>query len=207
MKKYELVIFDLIDTLAYCKGLSDIEAQLIQILGKDTIDLFIDGGNLDKIKSVEEAMGKFKLITQLNSDQEESVRQWLSWSESYLFDDSIEILEYLKNEGYKTAVISNSPPTTQDQLLDLGIKKYIDEAVFSYEVGSRKPEKEIFLKLLEKVNVAPSQALMIGDSMKNDINGARAVGIDALLIDRSNTVDFDPKITNLLQLKDFSSLI
>lgn len=203
MSKYKLIIFDLIDTLAYCKGLSEQSVQLEQILGKDTIDRFIDGGNIDKMPSVDEAMKKFKSITPLTPQQEELVCKWLSWSDNYLFDDSIEILKYLKKGDYKIAIISNSPPTTRDQLLDLGIKEYINEAIFSFEVGSRKPEKEVFLTLLERTRVEPSEALMIGDSIKSDIKGAGTVSIDSLLLDRTNSIDYEPKITNLLQLRDF----
>jgi len=51
------------------------------------------------------------------------------------------------------------------------------------------------------MSIDPSQALMIGDSMKNDIEGASAVGINTVLLDRSNDIDYKPKITNLLQLQ------
>ncbi len=203
MKKYDLIIFDLIDTLAYCEGLSEYSAHLEEVLGKETIDAFIDRGNIDIIPSVEEALAKFRTIVPLNTEHETLVREWLSWSQSYLFDDAIETLTHLKNEGYLVGVISNSPPCINDQLLDLGIKQYVDEALFSFEVGSRKPEKEIFTMLLSRMGVTPARALMVGDSIKNDINGARAVGIDALLLDRDNGLDFNPKITRLSKLKDF----
>jgi len=201
MKKYKLIIFDLIDTLADCRGLSDMNTLLEKDLGKAIVDKFIDGGNIDKIKSVEAALIKFKSITTLSEEQEKLVRQWLEWSETFLFDDTIETLEYLKKKGYKIAIISNSPPTTKDQLANLGIKQYFDVAIFSFEVGHRKPEKEIFLNLLNKVGAEASEALMIGDSLKYDINGASAVGIDAILLDRKNAASHNPKITNLLDLQ------
>jgi HAD superfamily hydrolase (TIGR01549 family) len=203
MKKYKLIIFDLIDTLAYCKGLSEHEVRLEQSLGKEIVSQFIDGGSIDTLKSVNDAMDTFRLVTPLSPIQEELVRTWLSWPESYLFDDSIQILKYLKDAGYRVAIISNSPPTDCDQLVDLGIDKYIDEVIFSFDVGTRKPEKEIFLSLLERAMVKPSEALMIGDSLKNDIRGASAVGIDSLLLDRNDTSSYKPKITSLLQLRDF----
>lgn len=202
-KKYKLIIFDLIDTLAYCEGLSEQSMHLEEVLSKDVINRFVDGGNIDKLRSVDEALAKFRAIAPLSAEQELLVREWLSWSQNYLFNDSIEVLKYLKNEGYKVAVISNSPPTTRDQLLDLGIKEYIDVVAFSFEVDARKPEKEIFLSVLAKTNIEPSEALMVGDSLKNDINGAHAVGIDSLLLDRNDTISYAPKITTLLQLKEF----
>ncbi len=203
MKNYDLIIFDLIDTLAYCEGLSEHTLRLEQSLGKKTVEEFIDGGNIDTFRSVAEAIRKFKSITPLTMEEEEAVHDWLSWSKIFLFSDSVEILEFLKNEGYKIGVISNSPPTPRDQLSDLGIKHYIDEVIFSFEVGYRKPEKEIFLTMLEGTGVDASRALMIGDSIKYDINAARAVGIDALLLDRQNTSETTPKITNLSELKAF----
>ena len=203
MKKYKLIIFVFLDTLAYCKGLSEHEVRLEQSLGKEIVSQFIDGGSIDTLKSVNDAMDTFRLVTPLSPIQEELVRTWLSWPESYLFDDSIQILKYLKDAGYRVAIISNSPPTDCDQLVDLGIDKYIDEVIFSFDVGTRKPEKEIFLSLLERAMVKPSEALMIGDSLKNDIRGASAVGIDSLLLDRNDTSSYKPKITSLLQLRDF----
>ncbi len=201
MKKYKLIIFDLIDTLADCRGLSDMNTILEKNLGKEIVDKFIDGGNIDKLTSVEEAITKFKTITILSEQQEQLVRQWLEWSDTFLFDDTIETLEYLKEKGYKIALISNSPPTSKDQLADLGIKQYFDEAIFSFELGYRKPEKEIFLSMLDKAGVEASEALMIGDSLKYDINGANAVGIDAILLDRNNIASHNPKITKLLDLQ------
>ncbi len=201
MNEYKLIIFDLIDTLAYCKGLSDVTTTLEQGLGVDTIDKFIDGGGIDKIKSVDEAIDKFKSIASISNQQEILLRQWLDWHETFLYDDTIEILEYLKNKKYILAIISNSPPTSRDQLADLGIKEYFDEEIFSYQVGNRKPEPKIFLSLIEKIGIEPSQALMIGDSMKNDINGALTTGIKAILLDRDGSVDYEPKINNLSQLQ------
>ena len=203
LKKYRLVIFDFIDTLAACKGLSKVEIALEQELGKETVEAFIDGGNIDKIPSVDEAMNTFKSITSLSKEQEELVRRWLDWSDISLFEDTIDTLEYLKEKGYLIAIISNSPPSSRDQLADLGIRQYVDEAVFSFEVGSKKPEKEIFTALLNKLHIEPQDALMIGDSIKNDINGANACDIDALLLDRNTTIIFDPKIITLRELRNF----
>lgn len=124
----------------------------------------------------------------------------MEWSETFLFDDTIETLKYLKKKDYRIALISNSPPTSKDQLADLGIKQYFDEAVFSFEVGNRKPEKEIFLNLLEKVGAEASEVLMIGDSMKYDVEGANACNIDAILLDRKNASNYEPRITSLLEL-------
>ena len=46
------------------------------------------------------------------------------------------------------------------------------------------------------------ETLMIGDSLKNDVVGAQSAGLDAILLDRDNTIDYHPKIKNLLELKE-----
>ena len=202
MNKYKLVIFDLVDTLVNGIGLSDVSGLLEQSLGTETVARFIDGGNIDTLASVDLAMQKFASIITLSESQEKLVREWLEWSEGFLFDDAIETLQYLKQKGYLIAIISNSPPTSHDQLANLQIKQYVDHAIFSFEVGMRKPEKEVFLHLLRKMNVNPSEAVMVGDSMKNDIRGAIVAGIDAVLLDRNNESNYEPRISSLLQLRD-----
>jgi len=77
MNVYKLIIFDLIDTLAYCDNLSEMTAVLEQSLGVGVLDKFIDGGNIDKIKSVDEAINKFKSISFFSDQQEVLLRQWL----------------------------------------------------------------------------------------------------------------------------------
>ena len=64
---------------------------------------------------------------------------------------------------------------------------------FRFETGYRKPEKEIFEFVLNKIGVDPKDAVMIGDSMKNDIFGAQSANIDAILLNR--------KIILILSLK------
>lgn len=201
MKKYRLIIFDLIDTLAECRGLAEVENKLIAELGQEAVDQFIDSGRIDTIRTPDEAIKKFRSVISLSEAQEKLTREWLEWSRTYLYADTLETLEYLKGRGYKIAILSNSPPTSKDQLADLKIGKYIDQAVFSFQVNARKPEKEIFSAVLEKFGLLPADALMIGDSMKNDIEGARNCGIDGLLLDRSNQSAYEPKITALSDLR------
>ncbi|HLG23168.1 MAG TPA: HAD family hydrolase, partial [Candidatus Manganitrophaceae bacterium] len=52
----------------------------------------------------------------------------------------------------------------------------------SSEIGIRKPRPEIFLAACEKLEVAPSETLFVGDSWDNDIRGAKGVGMDAAWI-------------------------
>jgi len=202
MNKYKLVIFDLIDTLAENKGLDIVTAQLEKELGIEAINRLIDNGKIDTIASVNEVIQKFKTFYSLSPAQESLVQQWVEWAKADLYSDTISTLEYLKKKDYIIAIISNSPPTTRNQLAELGIAQYINEAVFSFQVGSRKPDKKIFEYLLAKTKIKASEAVMIGDSIKNDMDGASACGINIILLDRNDSQKYTPKISSLVELQE-----
>ena len=61
----------------------------------------------------------------------------------------------------------------------------MDGAASSAVVGHAKPAPAVFEAALEIAGVAPDEALHVGDSLDNDIEGARAAGIRAVLVDRS----------------------
>ncbi len=95
----------------------------------------------------------------------------------------IKLFKYLKNNNFKIAIVSDL--TTHIQLRKLSklkIVDYIDFIVTSEEAGSEKPNPIMFLLALNKLNVLPSEALMVGDNIDRDIEGANAVGLDTVLI-------------------------
>ena len=62
------------------------------------------------------------------------------------------------------------------------MKRFFDVIVISAEVNKRKPSPEIFQKALKSLNVAPSEAVFVGDTLSMDIEGAKNVGMKAILI-------------------------
>lgn len=201
--KYKLVIFDLIDTLADGASITETTKVFEEKMGTEILNLIIDGGKIDTEKTADEVVARVKKTQDLSADQEHLIRNWMEPGDVVLLPHAIEILEYLKNKSYLIGIISNSPPTKQDQLGDLGITSYVDSAVFSFECGYRKPSKEIYDLFLKRFGILPSEAIMIGDSLKNDALGARAAGLDAILLDKDGEINFSPKIKNLLELEDF----
>ena len=73
----------------------------------------------------------------------------------------------------------------------LGIAKYFKVIVTSARTGVRKPHPLIFDRALRDLNLGSEQVVMIGDSMIDDIGGAKSVGIDAVLIDRTSRIMTD----------------
>jgi HAD superfamily hydrolase (TIGR01509 family) len=92
-------------------------------------------------------------------------------------------LERLRGLGLRLALVSNSEGTVEALFERLGLARYFDVVVDSWHVGVTKPDPAIFLHTLERLGVAPAEAVMVGDSLKADVGGAIAVGIAAALID------------------------
>ena len=90
------------------------------------------------------------------------------------------LLEALRDRGLKLGLVSNAidpPDLLHRDLEELGVAQRLDVAVFSSETGRRKPDPEIFEAALSRLGVEPERALMVGDSVPNDIAGARALGM------------------------------
>ena len=90
------------------------------------------------------------------------------------------LLEALRDRGLKTGLISNGfdpPDLVRAELARLGVAQLLDVIVMSGDAGARKPDPAIFRYALEQLGVAPEHALMVGDSVPNDIAGAKAIGM------------------------------
>jgi putative hydrolase of the HAD superfamily len=90
------------------------------------------------------------------------------------------LLETLRDRGLKVGLVSNAvdpPALLHGDLERLGVAERLDVAVFSSEVGMRKPHPAIFQKALDALGVAAERTLFVGDSLSGDIGGARALGM------------------------------
>jgi putative hydrolase of the HAD superfamily len=90
------------------------------------------------------------------------------------------LLESLRARGLKLGVVSNAfdpPRLLHGDLADAGITERVDFAVFSSEVGKRKPHPAIFERALDALRVEPENALFVGDRLYEDMRGAGEVGM------------------------------
>jgi putative hydrolase of the HAD superfamily len=102
----------------------------------------------------------------------------------YFEADTLDTLRVLKERGLKLGVVSNTyqrGAVLEAQLTEAGASPYIDVAVFSSEIGLRKPHPSLFEMPLAELGVAPEEAVFVGDSPEADIRGAQAVGMRAVL--------------------------
>lgn len=107
--------------------------------------------------------------------------RWLPQYEE-LYDDTIELLEYLKNKKYKLGIIANQDMNLKKRLEVFGILEYFDLVIASKEVGVSKPNKEIFNIALSKVKCKAKDCIMIGDRLDNDIIPANQIGMNTIWI-------------------------
>ncbi len=120
-----------------------------------------------------------------------------------LYPETISVLEELKNKGYKLALISNTDFSSVESLLDrFDLRKYFDVIHLSFKTGFLKTDKESFETVLKELGVGKEQVLMVGDSLATDIEGAKNVGIKAVLVDRKDKREYENKIKSLEELKN-----
>ena len=104
-----------------------------------------------------------------------------AWSPAREMGDSTHaLLESLRGRGLKLGLVSNAfdpPDLLHRDLGRMGLAERLDAAVFSSEVGRRKPDPLIFRTALDRLGVEPEQALFVGDNLAADIGGAAALGM------------------------------
>jgi putative hydrolase of the HAD superfamily len=100
------------------------------------------------------------------------------------FADVKPALSAARARGQRLVVVSNWDVSLHGVLETLGIDPLLDAILTSAEVGARKPAPAIFERALELVGAAPAQAIHLGDSVEEDVAGARAAGIEPVLVRR-----------------------
>ncbi|HSL70980.1 MAG TPA: HAD family hydrolase [Longimicrobiales bacterium] len=103
-----------------------------------------------------------------------------------VFPDVRPALDRLTTAGYRLAVISNWQCGLAHFCTELGIAQYFEHVVSSAEVGCAKPSREIFELACQRLGVAPDRVLHVGDTPADDLEGAHAAGMRAVLIDRDH---------------------
>jgi putative hydrolase of the HAD superfamily len=91
-------------------------------------------------------------------------------------------LERLRAAGLRLAVVSNSDGRVEVALTAAGLRDCFEVVIDSALFGSEKPDPAIFRAALDALGVAPGEALYVGDLYEVDVLGARAVGIEAILL-------------------------
>ncbi len=123
-----------------------------------------------------------------------------AWSHAHhfeLYDDAIPALESLRALGLKLGLLSNTSRDLAEFVAHHGLA--VDAVLTSHAHGKTKPHETIFRRILELLDVAPQEAVMVGDTLEDDVEGARAVGMSAVLVDREGRYGADVGALNDLR--------
>lgn len=119
-----------------------------------------------------------------------------------------QLLNELKQQGYKLAVVSNGGHATRLTILQgLGFSHFFDEIVSSELVGISKPNPEIFLYTSQKLDIAPEHCLFIGDHPVNDIQGAICAGMNALWLQGFHDLEVSQEIARIQSLAEIKQFL
>jgi putative hydrolase of the HAD superfamily len=100
-----------------------------------------------------------------------------------MHDDTPDVLAALRARGLRLGVVSNADGRIGAAMARTGLDQHLDAIVDSHVVGVEKPDPRIFRLALDACDVAPHEALFVGDIYEIDVRGARNAGMDAVLID------------------------
>ena len=129
----------------------------------------------------------------------EMVREWERHENFSLYDDAIPVLDELRRHDIRIGLISNGQRDLEEFATHHALD--VDAVVGSKAHGRVKPHASIFVAALQALDAEPDETAMVGDSYEDDIEGARALGIRGILLDRDGLMpDAADRIDTLLAL-------
>jgi putative hydrolase of the HAD superfamily len=135
----------------------------------------------------------------------------LCWDHAVQVDpDALQVLAWLGARGVKRGLCSNAPfpPEMMRRQVDSnGVGELMDAVVFSSGFGRRKPAPEIYRAALHALGVSPEKALFVGDRVREDYDGPRAVGIRAVICTAHAAEPPPEGIPTIASLSDLPGLL
>jgi putative hydrolase of the HAD superfamily len=121
------------------------------------------------------------------------------------FPDVAPALRELRAAGHTLVVVSNWDCSLPEWLRPAGIMGLVDGVVTSAEVGAPKPNPRVFERALGVAGVEPEEALHVGEQVDNDVEGARAAGVRAVLLQREGEPPAD--VETISSLRELVALL
>jgi putative hydrolase of the HAD superfamily len=118
-------------------------------------------------------------------EAEQMVAPLLASLQFRVFADVRPALAAARSTGRRLIVVSNWDVSLHEVLERLGVGALVDGILTSAEFGERKPSPSIFRRAVEMAGVRAAEAMHVGDSLEEDVAGARAAGIEAVLLART----------------------
>ena len=124
-----------------------------------------------------------------------------------VFPDALPTLAELRGRGHKLTLVSNLATPYKTPFYCTGLAKYFDQVIFSFAVGLKKPDAEIYQLALDRTGATVENTMMVGDSLQCDVLGPQTIGIKSLHLKRAATMMSSHKtITTLSALTQLTKL-
>lgn len=143
--------------------------------------------------TADEFIAKTKEISNNSISDEEITFAWNAMICDFP-EEHVELLRSLKNKGYLIYLLSNTNTMHVNAFesmfynkFSFDIKTLFNKALYSNEIGYRKPHKETFIAVIDLLEIVPAETLMIDDSLAN-IEGANLAGMQTLHIETNNDI-------------------
>ena len=134
--------------------------------------------------------------------------QWSACHHFELYDDVADVLRSLHADGLKIGLISNTQRSLTAFESHFALDGLFSVAISSFDHGYMKPHPSIFETALRHVSASPHEAVMVGDSLAHDIEGALNLGMRAVLVSRSGVVPACPDSVPVIRsLRDLPALL
>jgi FMN phosphatase YigB (HAD superfamily) len=121
------------------------------------------------------------------------------------FPEALEVLALLRGRGHCLFIVSNWDCSLPSWLAHTGLLELVAGVVTSAEAGSAKPDPGIFEHALELAGARADGTVHVGDSIGNDIAGARAAGIRGVLVRHGGPVP--PEVESIATLAELPALL
>jgi HAD superfamily hydrolase (TIGR01662 family) len=121
----------------------------------------------------------------LDACAREIYAEWAANHHFELYDDVPSVLRELTEAGIRVGLISNSHRCLDSFQSHFELREFVAVAISSADHGFLKPHPSIFRAALERLGVAPTDAVMVGDSVSQDVEGALKAGMRAILLHRA----------------------
>ena len=207
MTKYEAVIFDLGGTLTYpfyWSEYAEVRREIASVLSApdgEVMRIWRDEGYQLMTGIIRTYPDFIRYIcTQLGLEVEDG---WIDTAVDIAFemtrrkimmprDGAIEVLTYLKANGYKIGLISDCGPDVPALWNDTPFAPFFDVTVFSCSVGLEKTDTRIFELAVEKMDVRSEKCVYVADGMRKELSCAAELGMRALQIRVSGETNENP---------------
>jgi putative hydrolase of the HAD superfamily len=196
MTDYDAVLLDLDGTLCeYVRGIEELLSDAFGTVGVESMFTAADyRGLVDSYADRTDSMAELRRLcfADLAAENGHDADLGREAADAYagardhgnvrFLDGAEETLDALADR-YPLALVTNGDPGMQDQKIDgVGVREYFETVVYAGHDVPAKPDPEPFETALDALDVAPEQAVYVGNNYESDVVGAANAGIDAVLV-------------------------